>query len=50
MGIKPQKGRKKLYRTNVMANNLKQLVTKYRDFGIDKQIDYDKFYLYSLTT
>ena len=33
-----------------MANNLKQLVTKYRNLGIDNQIDYDKFYLYSLIT
>ena len=33
-----------------MANNLKQLVTKYRKLGIDNQIDYDKFYLYSLIT
>ena len=33
-----------------MADNLKQLVTKYRKLGIDNQIDYDKFYLYSLIT
>ena len=33
-----------------MANNLKQLVTKYRKLGIDNQLDYDKFYLYSLIT
>ena len=33
-----------------MVNNLKQLVTKYRKLGIDNQIDYDKFYLYSLIT
>ena len=33
-----------------MANNLKQLVTRYRKLGIDNQIDYDKFYLYSLIT
>ena len=33
-----------------MANKLEQLVTKYRELGIDNQIDYDKFYLYSLIT
>ena len=33
-----------------MGNKLKQLVTKYRELGIDNQIDYDKFYLYSLIT
>ena len=33
-----------------MANKLEQLVTRYRDLGIDNQIDYDKFYLYSLIT
>ena len=29
---------------------LDRLITKYRALGIDKQIDYDKFYLYSLIT
>ena len=29
---------------------LERLITKYRALGIDKQIDYDKFYLYSLIT
>lgn len=33
-----------------MANKLEQLVTQYRELGIDNQIDYDKFYLYSLIT
>lgn len=33
-----------------MANRLKTLVTRYRDLQIDRQIDYDKFYLYSLIT
>ena len=33
-----------------MPNKLEQLVTRYRELGIDKQIDYDKFYLYSLIT
>ena len=35
---------------NVMANKLEQLVTRYRELGIDNQIDYEKFYLYSLIT
>lgn len=33
-----------------MANKLEQLITRYRELEIDKQIDYDKFYLYSLIT
>lgn len=33
-----------------MGDKLGQLVTRYRELGIDKQIDYDKFYLYSLIT
>ena len=33
-----------------MASKLEQLVTRYRELGIDNQIDYDKFYLYSLIT
>ena len=33
-----------------MANKLERLVTRYRELGIDNQIDYDKFYLYSLIT
>ena len=33
-----------------MANKLEQLVTRYLELGIDNQIDYDKFYLYSLIT
>lgn len=33
-----------------MENKLGQLVTRYRELGIDNQIDYDKFYLYSLIT
>lgn len=31
-------------------NRLLALVKQYRDLGIDKQIDYDKFYLYSIIT
>lgn len=33
-----------------MTNKLAQLVAKYRELGIENQIDYDKFYLYSLIT
>lgn len=33
-----------------MANKLERLVTRYRELGIDNQIDYEKFYLYSLIT
>ena len=33
-----------------MASNLEKLVTRYRELGIDNQIDYEKFYLYSLIT
>lgn len=35
---------------NAMTDKLEQLVTRYRKLGIDNQIDYDKFYLYSLIT
>ena len=33
-----------------MKSNLQQLIERYRQLGIDQQIDYDKFYLYSLIT
>lgn len=33
-----------------MANILEQYVKRYRELGIDSQIDYEKFYLYSLIT
>lgn len=33
-----------------MATELEELVGKYRDLGIDRQLDYDKFYLYSIIT
>ena len=33
-----------------MDNKLAQLVAKYRELGIENQIDYEKFYLYSLIT
>lgn len=29
---------------------LEELINKYRELGIDRQLDYDKFYLYSLIT
>lgn len=32
------------------ANRLEELVARYRALGINNQIDYDKFYLYSLIT
>ncbi len=33
-----------------MASELENIIHEYRKRGIDKQIDYDKFYLYSLIT
>lgn len=33
-----------------MQKKLEELVSLYRELGIDKQINYDKFYLYSLVT
>lgn len=33
-----------------MQNELEKLILQYRELGIDRQIDYDKFYLYSLVT
>lgn len=33
-----------------MANQLEELVEKYRRLGIDRQLDYDRFYLYSIIT
>lgn len=33
-----------------MTNKLEKLLTQYRELGIDNQIDYNKFYLYSLIT
>ena len=33
-----------------MQTKLEKLISQYRELGIDKQIDYDKFYLYSLIT
>ena len=33
-----------------MKTELEELVGRYREFGIDRQLDYDKFYLYSIIT
>lgn len=33
-----------------MKSKLQELIAQYRQLGIDQQIDYDKFYLYSLIT
>lgn len=33
-----------------MKTELEKLVEKYRELGIDRQLDYDKFYLYSIIT
>lgn len=33
-----------------MAQTLEDLIAEYRALGIDRQLDYDKFYLYSLIT
>lgn len=33
-----------------MKMQLEKLVWRYRDLGIDRQLDYDKFYLYSIIT
>ena len=33
-----------------MKTALEELVGRYRELGIDRQLDYDKFYLYSIIT
>lgn len=33
-----------------MRHNLAELMKRFRSLGIDQQIDYDKFYLYSIIT
>lgn len=33
-----------------MEHNLEELIRKYRELGIDQQMDYEKFYLYSIIT
>ena len=34
----------------IMKKSLEEVFIKYKELGIDKQIDYDRFYLYSLIT
>ena len=41
-------GRNKTY--CIMVSKLEYLISHYHELGIDSQIDYDKFYLYSLIT
>lgn len=46
-------GRKFLYlqkSREKMEADLENIINEYRRLGIDQQIDYDKFYLYSLIT
>lgn len=45
-------GRKYLYlqKNTAMKSKLEELVGRYRALGIDQQLDYDKFYLYSIIT
>lgn len=33
-----------------MKTELEELMERYRELGIDRQLDYDKFYLYSIIT
>lgn len=33
-----------------MKSELEKLVGRYRELGIDRQLDYEKFYLYSIIT
>lgn len=33
-----------------MKSEFEKLVGRYRELGIDRQLDYDKFYLYSIIT
>ena len=39
-----------LQKIKAMENKLEELVGRYRALGIDRQLDYDKFYLYSIIT
>lgn len=39
-----------LYKFMAMKSKLEELVGRYRDLGIDRQLDYEKFYLYSIIT
>ena len=45
-----EKSREKFLKIGTMINKLEKMVNRYRELGIDKQIDYDKFHLYSLIT
>ena len=53
VGRKPylcRKSREKTQNSRKMAHRLERLVARYRALEIDRQIDYEKFYLYSLIT
>ena len=39
-----------LQKHDVMSNQLENIIMRYRELGIENQIDYEKFYLYSLIT
>lgn len=39
-----------LHKNQCMISPLEKLVGRYRTLGIDRQLDYDKFYLYSIIT
>lgn len=45
-------GRKSLFlwKITMMRSKLEELVGRYRALGIDRQLDYDRFYLYSIIT
>ena len=36
-----------LKKHDVMSNQLENIIMSYRELGIENQIDYEKFYLYS---
>ena len=37
-------------KSGIMKTELERLVSRYRELGIESQIDYGKFYLYSIIT
>lgn len=39
-----------MQKNTAMKSKLEELVGRYRALGIDQQLDYDKFYLYSIIT
>ncbi len=39
-----------LQKQDFMTNQLEKIIMRYRELGIENQIDYEKFYLYSLIT